>query len=263
MPRACSPTASSDTVKYFTNEKQESKRFQGIMTPWAGAVVRNQNALFILHVGQSAIIAMGAASVMLLAGQGVMTREMTVGDLVLVNSYVIQVCLPLNALDFVYREARDALVNAEKLFQLLREKPEIDDPPGMPALHVSRGEVKFDNVSVGYEAARSILHNISFRIPPGGTVAVVGGIGSGKSTLARLLFGAGHRFQAGDPARTGPVRGEPHHPGHHIPALHRGGRHRNSRTRTRPHRRARHACVAVEQRRRLCASVATTAARGG
>jgi ATP-binding cassette, subfamily B, bacterial len=177
-----------DTVKYFTNEKQESKRFHGIMTRWAGAVVRNQKALFILHIGQSAIIAMGVASVMLLAGQGVMTREMTVGDLVLVNSYVIQVCLPLNALGFVYREARDALVNAEKLFQLLREKPEIDDPPGMPALHVSRGEVKFNNVNFGYETTRPILHNISFRIPPGGTVAVVGGSGSGKSTLARLLL---------------------------------------------------------------------------
>ena len=177
-----------DTVKYFTNEKQESSRFQGIMDHWAEAVVSNQKALFTLHVGQSAIIAMGVASVMLLAGQGVMTREMTVGDLILVNSYVIQVCLPLNALGFVYREARDALVNAEKLFQLLREKPEIDDPPGMPALHVSRGEVAFDNVDFRYEAARPILHNISFRIPPGGTVAVVGGSGSGKSTLARLLL---------------------------------------------------------------------------
>lgn len=177
-----------DAVKYFTNENRESERFQGIMDHWAEAVVANQRALFTLHVGQSAIIAMGVASVMLLAGQDVLSRHMTVGDLVLINAYVIQVCLPLNALGFVYREARDALVNAEKLFQLLREKPEIEDPPGMPALKVSQGEVVFDNVNFSYEAARPILHNVSFRIPPGGTVAVVGGSGSGKSTLARLLL---------------------------------------------------------------------------
>jgi ATP-binding cassette, subfamily B, bacterial len=177
-----------DTVKYFTNEKRESARFQGIMDHWAEAVVANQKALFILHVGQSAIIAMGVASVMLLAGQGVLTREMTVGDLILINAYVIQICLPLNALGFVYREAKDALVNAEKLFQLLREIPEIEDEPRASALRVSHGEVVFNNVSFSYEAARPILHNISFRIPPGGTVAVVGGSGSGKSTLARLLL---------------------------------------------------------------------------
>lgn len=177
-----------DTVKYFTNEKHEANRFNGIMGHWAEAVVANQKALFILHIGQSGIIAMGVASVMLLAGHDVMAREMTVGDLILINAYVIQICLPLNALGFVYREAKDALVNAEKLFQLLREKPEIADPPGMPALRVSRGEVIFDNVSFSYEPARPILHNISFRIPPGGTLAVVGGSGSGKSTIARLLL---------------------------------------------------------------------------
>jgi ATP-binding cassette subfamily B protein len=113
---------------------------------------------------------------------------MTVGDLILINAYVIQVCLPLNALGFVYREAKDALVNAEKLFQLLHEKPEIDEPPGLPALQVKSGEVVFDNVNFSYEPARPILQNISFRIPPGGRVAVVGGSGSGKSTLARLLL---------------------------------------------------------------------------
>jgi ATP-binding cassette, subfamily B, bacterial len=177
-----------DTVKYFTSEKVESRRFQGIMDQWAEAVVANQKALFILHVGQSAIIAMGVASVMLLAGQDVLTQRMTVGDLILINAYVIQICLPLNALGFVYREAKDALVNAEKLFHLLREKPEIDEPPDLPALRVSRGDVAFRNVSFSYEPERQILHDISFRIPPGGTVAVVGGSGSGKSTLARLLL---------------------------------------------------------------------------
>lgn len=177
-----------DTVKYFTNEQVESHRFQGIMDHWAEAVVANQKALFILHVGQSAIIAIGVASVMLLAGKGVMTQQMTVGDLILINAYVIQVCLPLNALGFVYREARDALVNAEKLFQLLREKPEINNPPGLPALAIAQGEVLFEDINFSYEPLRPILNQIHFRIPAGSTVAVVGGSGSGKSTLARLLL---------------------------------------------------------------------------
>jgi len=177
-----------DTVKYFTNEKLEAERFKDLMGNWAEAMVGNQKALFTLHIGQSAIIAVGVASVMLYAGQAVLARQMTVGDLILINAYVIQICLPLNALGFVYREARDALVNTEKLFQLLREKPEIDEPPGIPALQVSRGEVVFDDVSFAYDPARPILHKVSFRIPPGGTVAIVGGSGSGKSTLARLLL---------------------------------------------------------------------------
>jgi ATP-binding cassette subfamily B protein len=125
---------------------------------------------------------------MLMAGRDVFSRHMTVGDLILINAYVLQVCLPLNALGFVYREAKDAMINAEKLFQLLREKPEIDEPPALPALNMGRGEVVFENVNFSYEAARPILMNISFRIPPGRTVAVVGGSGSGKSTLARLLL---------------------------------------------------------------------------
>jgi ATP-binding cassette subfamily B protein len=158
------------------------------MDNWADAVVANQRALFTLHVGQSAIIALGVASVMLRAGTDVMAHRLSVGDLVLINAYVIQICLPLNALGFVYREARDALINAEKLFQLLREKPEISEPPGLPPLAVSQGEVVFDHVSFAYEPNRPILHDVSLRIPPGKTVAVVGGSGSGKSTLARLLL---------------------------------------------------------------------------
>lgn len=177
-----------DTVKYFTSEEVESRRFQSIMKRWTDAVVRNQKALFVLHVGQSAIIGLGVAAVMLLAGYGVAAGRMTVGDLVLVNAYLIQICLPLNALGFVYREARDALVNAEKLFELLRRKPDAEEAIDHPPLVVKQAEIVFDRVSFGYDTNRLILSDISFRIPPGGTVAVVGGSGSGKSTLARLLL---------------------------------------------------------------------------
>jgi ATP-binding cassette, subfamily B, bacterial len=181
-----------ETVKSFANESVETSRFRAIMQRWADAVFSNQKALFVLHVGQSAIIACGVASIMLLAGSAVFHQNMTVGDLVLINAYVLQVCLPLNTLGFVFREARDALVNTEKLFQLLHEKPDVDEPPGMPALKLNNGElsaeVVFEHVSFSYDPARPILHDVSFRIPPGGTVAVVGGSGSGKSTIARLLL---------------------------------------------------------------------------
>lgn len=174
-----------DTVKYFGGEAREAQRFAGMMGEWAEAGRANQRALFTLHVGQSAIIALGVAAIMVLAGQAVLTRSMSVGDLVLINAHALQVCLPLNALGFVYREARDAWVNTERLFELLRERPEIQDPPGAPLLRPSRGEVVFEHVSFHYEAARPVLVDVSLRIAPGTTLAVVGRSGSGKSTLAR------------------------------------------------------------------------------
>ena len=177
-----------DTVKYFSGEAREAERFAAIMGDWRDAGVANQRALFTLHVGQSAVIAVGVAAIMVLAGQAVLARSMSVGDLVLINAYALQVCLPLNALGFVYREARDAWVNAERLFELLRERPEIADPPGAPALHATRGEVVFEHVNFHYEAARPVLVDVSLRIAPGTTLAVVGRSGSGKSTLARLLL---------------------------------------------------------------------------
>ncbi len=177
-----------DTIKFYANEAAEAQRFGTMMRAWMDAGLGNQRALFGLHVGQSAVIGLGVAAIMLLAGDAVWRRAMSVGDLVLINTYALQLCLPLNALGFVYREAKDALVNTERLFQLLRARPAIEDAPGMPGLQPGPGEVNFDHVSFQYEPARPILRDVSFTIPPGRTVAVVGRSGSGKSTLARLLL---------------------------------------------------------------------------
>jgi ATP-binding cassette subfamily B protein len=177
-----------ETVKFYTNEAFEAERFRSIMGDWIEAGVRNQKALTRLHIGQSMIIAAGVAAVMMLAGQGVMGRAMTVGDLILINAYVIQVCLPLNSLGFVFRQASDALVQAERLFELFATHPEVDPSAKRPPLAVGEGAVRFEDVSFGYEASRQVLFDVSFAIPPGHTVAVVGGSGSGKSTLARLLL---------------------------------------------------------------------------
>ena len=177
-----------EAVKYYTNEPLESQRFQQILNRWVNAAVANQRTLFILHVGQSAIIALGVSGVMLLAGAEVVHGRLTVGDLILINAYVIQICLPLNSLGFVYRETRDALTHTETLFRLLRQRVAESETPSLPSLGVRAGEIRFEHVTFSYAGGRTVLQDISFHIAPGTTTAIVGGSGSGKSTLARLLL---------------------------------------------------------------------------
>lgn len=177
-----------ESVRTHARAPHEVARYAVARGAWVERSVDNQTALSALHLGQGAIIAVGLGAIMLLAGQGTMRGQLTVGDLVLVNAYVLQVCLPLNALGQLYREARDALTNAERLWGMLQTAPEIVDSPRAQPLVVQRGEVVFEHVDFSYEPGRQVLWDVNFRIEPGQTVAVVGGSGSGKSTLARLLL---------------------------------------------------------------------------
>jgi len=150
--------------------------------------VRNQTSLATLNAGQSTIIAVGVTLLMLLAADEVVRGKMTIGDLVLVNVYMLQLYTPLHFLGFVYREIKNALADMERMFRLLEEHREVEDAPNAVPLKLDRAAVRFDNVSFSYDPSRGILHEVSFEIPSGQTVAVVGASGAGKSTLSRLLF---------------------------------------------------------------------------
>ncbi|MFY8105320.1 MAG: ABCB family ABC transporter ATP-binding protein/permease [Elstera sp.] len=177
-----------ETVKYFGNELHEANRFDKALQAYEKAAVRSQISLSALNVGQGAIIAAGLIAVMIMTARGVAEGSMTVGDLVLVNAFLIQLYMPLNFLGFVYRQIRQSLTDMEQMFSLLRVEREVADSEGAPALVVSGGEVQFDAVDFGYDARRPILRGVSFTIPAGKTLAVVGSSGAGKSTLSRLLY---------------------------------------------------------------------------
>ena len=186
--RAIDSLINYETVKYFGNEKYEVQRYDDQMQRWEVSAVRNQTSLAALNAGQSIIIAVGVTLLMLLAAQEVAQGKMTIGDLVLVNVFMLQLYMPLHFLGFVYREIKNALADMEKMFRLLDENREIEDSPGAQSLHLQKAAVRFDSVSFSYDPARQILHDVSFDIPSGHTVAVVGASGAGKSTLSRLLF---------------------------------------------------------------------------
>ena len=175
-------------VKLHAAEAAESSRLRGMFTRWIEVGIDNQKALSTLHVGQSGVIAFGVGAVMLLAGQEVVAGNMAVGDLILVNAYIIQICLPLNSLGLMFRQAREALINAERMAELLRLPPENADAPDLPPIALRQGAITFEDVQFSYEPGRQILRGVSFDVAPQATVAVVGSSGSGKSTIARLLL---------------------------------------------------------------------------
>jgi ATP-binding cassette subfamily B protein len=186
--RAIDSLLNYETVKYFNNEHYEAQRYDSKMAQWEAAQVKNQLSLSLLNTGQALITSTGVALLMWRATVGVANGSMTIGDIVLVNAFLIQLYIPLNFLGVLYREIRQALTDIERMFLLLQQHREVQDGAEAQALPGGPCSIRFQHVDFSYEANRQILHDVDFSIPAGHTLAVVGHSGSGKSTLARLLY---------------------------------------------------------------------------
>jgi ATP-binding cassette subfamily B protein len=177
-----------ETVKYFGNEDHEARRFDSSMARYERAAIRTYTSLGVLNTGQAVIFTVGTVICMLLAARDVASGALTIGEFVMINAILMQLYLPLNFMGMVYREIKQGLIDIETMFALLHEPPEIIDRPGAKELRVTKGEIKFENVSFAYDPERQILKNVSFEVPAGKMVAIVGPSGAGKSTISRILF---------------------------------------------------------------------------
>ncbi len=177
-----------ETVKYFGNEAHEARRFDASMARYERAAIRTYTSLGWLNAGQAVIFTLGTVICMLLAARDVVAGTLTIGGFVMINAILMQLYLPLNFMGMVYREIKQGLIDIETMFALLHEPAEITDRPGAKPLRVTKGEVKFENVSFAYDPDRQILKDISFEVPAGKMVAIVGPSGAGKSTISRILF---------------------------------------------------------------------------
>ena len=186
--RAIDSLLNYETVKYFGNEDYEARRYDENLQVWEKAAIRNQTSLSALNFGQAAIIAAGITGLLILASQGVVNKTLTMGDLVMINAYLMQLFIPMNFLGFVYREVKHSLADMERMFKLLHENTEVQDQPGAAPLKVAHGEIRFEHVDFGYGQDRQILFDVDFTLHHGHKLAVVGPSGAGKSTLVRLLF---------------------------------------------------------------------------